>query len=104
SGSVWLIPGANPLAFAAGTRTSPEDGVNLARVFPGDASGTPTQRLAYWLFSSFAEKADYLIDLHSGGVEYKFLPVGCFYDRPGLENPSYRAASAFGLPNLWRLP
>jgi len=104
SGSVWLIPVANPWAFAAGTRTSPGDRVNLARVFPGNSSGTPTQRLAYLLFSLFAEKADYLIDLHSGGVEYEFLPVGCFYNKPGVDNSSYRAACAFGLPNLWRLP
>jgi uncharacterized protein (TIGR02996 family) len=48
--------------------------------------------------------ADYLIDLHSGGVEYEFLPVGCFYGEPGPANPSYRAAGVLGLPNLWRLP
>src|SRR5688572_6593572 len=35
SGNVCMIPEANPFAFAAGTRTSPADGVNLARVFPG---------------------------------------------------------------------
>jgi N-alpha-acetyl-L-2,4-diaminobutyrate deacetylase len=103
-GTVCLIPVANPFAFAAGTRTSPVDGVNLARVFPGKEEGTPTERLAHYLFHEFASRADYLIDLHSGGVEYEFLPVAGFYGQAGSENPSFRAARAMQLPALWLLP
>src|SRR5918994_212921 len=44
SGSLLAIPVANPLAYAARTRSTPSevDGLNLARVFPGDAGGTVT--------------------------------------------------------------
>lgn len=103
-GTVCMIPVANPFAFAAGTRTSPADGINLARVFPGKKDGTPTERLAHFLFREFAGKADYVIDLHSGGVEYEFLPVAGFYGHARFENPSFCAARAMGLPALWQLP
>ncbi|MCI0423010.1 MAG: succinylglutamate desuccinylase/aspartoacylase family protein [Acidobacteria bacterium] len=103
-GSIRLIPVANPFAFAAGTRISPIDGINLARVFPGKEEGSPTEQLAHVLFHEFAIKADYLIDLHSGGVEYEFLPVAGFYGEARDENPSFRAATAMGLPALWQLP
>ncbi len=51
-GTLILVPVANPTAFAAGTRTNPEDGANLARSFPGDPDGTPTERLAAKLFTA----------------------------------------------------
>ena len=102
-GSLTAIPVANPPAFEAGTRTNP-DGLNLARCFPGDPNGKSTERLAASLFNQLALGADYLIDLHSGGVEYLFLPVAGFYGEPYLRNPSFAAARQFGLPALWQLP
>lgn len=103
-GTVWLVPVANPPAFAAGTRLSPMDGLNMARVFPGKEDGLPTERLAHFWFHEFARGADYLIDLHSGGVEYEFLPVAGFYGEPKPENGSFQAARRMGLPALWQLP
>ena len=103
SGSLTAVPVANPPAFAAATRTNP-DGLNLARCFPGNPNGYPTERLAAALFNRLAHGADYLIDLHSGGVEYLFLPVAGFYGEPSLRNPSFYAARQFGLPALWQLP
>jgi N-alpha-acetyl-L-2,4-diaminobutyrate deacetylase len=104
SGTVVLIPVASPLAFEAGTRVTPPDSVNLARVFPGNPEGSPTERLAYFLFETFGRTCDFLIDLHSGGVEYDFLPVSGFRGEPAPENPSFAAARAMGLPILWQLP
>jgi len=104
SGIVLLVPVAHPTAFEAGTRTSPIDRLNLARVFPGKADGRPTERLAHFLFSEFALAADYLIDLHSGGVDYQFLPLAGFYGHPERRNPSWEAALMMGLPALWQLP
>src|SRR5262249_21942961 len=100
SGTVWLIPVANPMAFEAGVRTSPVDRANLARLFPGKSDGTPTEQLAYFLFAELAQTAEYLIDLHSGGVEYEFLPVSGFYKQPHPANLSYQSARAMGLPAL----
>jgi predicted deacylase len=102
-GSLTAIPVANPPAFLAGTRTNP-DGMNLARCFPGNCQGKPTERLAAALFDNLAGDLDFLIDLHSGGVEYLFLPVAGFYGDPHAGNPSFQAARQFGLPSLWKLP
>jgi predicted deacylase len=103
-GTVLAIPVVNPTAFAAGTRLHPDDGLNLARTFPGNAHGSPTEQLAAAIFEELVVHADYLIDLHSGGVEYIFAPLTGFYGLPNSDNPSLQAALAFGLPRLWRLP
>jgi predicted deacylase len=103
-GAVILIPVLNPLAFSAGTRTVPQDGLNLARTFPGSANGSEMPRLAHAVFQNLVSVADYVIDLHSGGVEYEFVPLTGFYGeaRPGCA--SFDAARVFNLPTLWRLP
>jgi predicted deacylase len=103
-GTVVVVPLVNSAAFAAGTRLHPDDGLNLARTFPGNAHGSPTEQLAAAIFEKLAVHADYLIDLHSGGVEYIFAPITGFYGTPNADNPSLRAALAFGLPRLWQLP
>ena len=103
AGTVVAIPVANPGAWRASQRVSPDDGLNLARTFPGNHSGSATERLAACLFE-VAERADYLIDLHSGGVEYLFQPLCGFYGDPTPANPSFAAARRFGLPLQWKLP
>jgi predicted deacylase len=102
-GSIAAIPVANPMAWHGAQRTSPEDGLNLARTFPGRAHGSPTESLAASLFE-LAVQADYLIDLHSGGVEYLFHPLCGFYGDASEQNASYSAARHFWLPVLWQLP
>lgn len=104
SGTVTAIPIANPLAFRAGVRCSPEDEQNLARVFPGNPAGSITERLASAIFDRYVQRCDFLIDLHSGGVNYQFLPVAGFYGEPSAHNQSFQAAARFGLPSLWQLP
>jgi predicted deacylase len=103
-GSVIAVPVVNPPAFGAAQRLSPVDGLNLARCFPGQPDGRPTERLAYWFFEQFASSATHMIDLHSGGVEYQFLPVTGFYGAAASGNPSFDAARRFGLEHLWKLP
>lgn len=105
AGSVVLVPVANPPAFDAGTRTSPLDGINLNRVFPGDPHGAPSERLASTLFQEVIAGADALIDLHSGGTHYLFHPQAGFYPLEGeLGGQSRALANAFGVDLLWELP
>jgi predicted deacylase len=104
SGVFVALPICNPWAFAAGSRITPSqlDGVNLARTFPGDPAGTPTQRLAAALLSFVTRLRPALfLDLHSGGVRYRFLPAVAY--RRGLGDPtrSRAAVRAFGVRNLW---
>ena len=103
-GRVLLVPVVNPLARATGTRITQEDGKNLARCFPGAEQGTVTERLAHAVYEHLLRPADFLIDLHSGGVEYRFLPVAGFYGEIADNNASLQAARIFGLPALWQLP
>jgi predicted deacylase len=102
-GRVVVVPVAHQAAFVAATRPSPVDGVNLARIFPGDPEGTITQRLAHDLFETVVRRADFLVDLHSGGVRLAFLPVAGWYEGP-LAERSRALATDLGLDHLWRLP
>jgi predicted deacylase len=102
-GTVTAVPVVNPEAFAAGNRTNPTDGLNLARCFPGNPHGSPTERLAAGVFEQLAAQADFLIDLHSGGIEYVFEPVAGFYGEPDLGNASFEAACQFGIESVWQL-
>jgi predicted deacylase len=104
AGTVIGVPVANPPAFAGGTRTSPIDGLNLARVFPGDARGTITQRIAHVLMQQVVAGADLVVDLHSGGVRYHFAQLAGFYDLPNAAALARRAAVAMGFPYLWEIP
>ena len=105
SGRLLMIPVCNVPAFEAGTRNSPVDGLNLARVFPGDSGGTLTQRIAAWMHQHFLPEADFYIDLHSGGVAYDIPTlIGYGVGDDGLGQASRAAAEAFGAPVLWGHP
>lgn len=104
-GTVVVVPIANLPAFEAGTRTSPLDGLNLARSFPGQEDGLPTQRLAYKLFHEIVEGSDLLADLHSGGIRYLHTPLMGFYDLPNsIGQQSFAAAQSTNWSTLWAAP
>lgn len=101
-GQVDVVAVANPLAHAALRRTSPDDDANLARVFPGAADGSPTQRIADLLTREVIFPADLLVDLHSAGAHYE-MPVFVGFDGSGPTAVASRAAAeAFGAPVVWR--
>ncbi|WP_194473400.1 succinylglutamate desuccinylase/aspartoacylase family protein [Bradyrhizobium sp. CCBAU 51753] len=67
TGRVLIVPMANFPAAKAGTRTSPIDGGDLNRLFPGEANGSVTQQIAAYIEHALMAIADFVIDLHSGG-------------------------------------
>src|SRR6266852_607147 len=96
-GQVSVVSVANPPAFAAGTRTSPVDGANLARTFPGSLTGTVTERIAYQLSEVLIRQADLLIDLHSAGQHYAMPRLcGSYSAATDLGRRCDAAALAFG--------
>lgn len=101
SGTVIAVPVANPPAFYEGTRTSPLDGRNLARSFPGSERGTPTEVLAFHLSKSIIACADFYLDLHSAGTRL-LMPTMVGYDT--LDLRSRDAALIFGAPVAWGHP
>ncbi len=109
-GAFLAIPVANPLAYAARTRSTPAnvDGLNLARVFPGDAGGTVTQRLAHHLLCLVERNVgpdDLFVDFHSGSADVAFATMVGFRDVSGPGRvASEEAARHFGITRFWRIP
>lgn len=93
-GRVLLLAPANRAGFEAGlAQRSPDDSLNLNRVFPGRDDGRPTERLAARIMRDIVAQSDYLLDLHgSDGDE----AVGAFAyaARPGLDPRVDSAARA----------
>jgi predicted deacylase len=105
-GRVLLLAPANAAGFRAGlAQISPDDSLNLNRVFPGNAAGRPTERLAAAIMREIVAESDYLVDMHgSDGDEV----VGSFAyaARPGVnppvDNSAYLLARAWGVPVIVR--
>lgn len=103
SGTLILVHIANPPSFYGRTvYTSPADGKNLNRVFPGKKDGTLSERIAHSITRDVIEQADFFVDLHAGdGNEvlrpYVYMPVT---GNPELDAASRGMALAFGLDHI----
>jgi len=77
AGRLLVLPVANPFSYAAVSRGTPIDMVNLNRVFPGNRDGQLTEQLAAVMAEEFLGKLDYYVDLHAGGayptVDYVYI-------------------------------
>ena len=74
-GTVLIVHVANMPSFLGRTiYYSPVDGKNLNRVYPGKADGTVSDRIAYAITSQIIERADYLVDIHSGDGNESLRP------------------------------
>jgi uncharacterized protein len=98
SGDVLCAPVCNPPAFWEVSRTSPLDGLNLARVFPGKADGSATEAIAWRIDRELLAHADFYLDLHSGGVRC-LMPTMVGYD--ASDERAAAAARVFGAPVVW---
>jgi predicted deacylase len=77
-GRVIILPRVNAPACDADQRSTPIDGLNLNRAFPGRADGTFTSRLAHIVETELYSRADYAADFHCGGAILHFLPSTLF--------------------------
>ncbi|MBP5856622.1 N(2)-acetyl-L-2,4-diaminobutanoate deacetylase DoeB [Marivibrio halodurans] len=100
SGRVIVLPALNAPAVTAGKRTSPIDGGNMNRSFPGDRYGTVTPMIADFVYRHLVPAADAVVDLHSGGRTLSFLPFAAIHDLPDADQRarSLAAMKAFGAP------
>lgn len=104
AGTLRAVSLANPMAWAAQSRTTPLDGGNLARSFPGDVGDGPTAVLAAEITDRVIDGADLVIDLHSAGLRYR-MPLFCGFTRASAAAEGSRcAAMAFGAPLIWAHP
>jgi predicted deacylase len=74
-GTILMVHVANLPSFLGRTvYYSPVDGKNLNRVYPGKADGTVSERIAHAITSQIIDRADYLVDIHSGDGNESLRP------------------------------
>jgi hypothetical protein len=105
SGQIIAVPAFNAPAVAASARTSPLDGANLNRAFPGAPDGGPTAMLAHFLETQLLPRCNAAVDLHSGGKASFFMPCALpsHCADAALAAANMTLAQVFGLPVIWRL-
>ncbi|MBZ0230573.1 MAG: succinylglutamate desuccinylase/aspartoacylase family protein, partial [Bauldia sp.] len=99
-GRLVLMPANNVHAAMAGKRTSPVDGLNFNRTFPGDPRGTITQQISAFVNDHVLPLGDAFLDLHSGGSSLDISPSAIIEptDDPALHRRNVAAALAFDAP------
>ena len=103
-GRVILVAPANLAGYQAGlAQISPDDSLNLNRVFPGVVCGDPTERLASRIMREIVANSDFLVDLHGSDGE-EAVGRFAYAARPGV-NPkvdslALRLATAWGVPTI----
>ncbi|MGI6851821.1 succinylglutamate desuccinylase/aspartoacylase family protein [Mesorhizobium sp. 1B3] len=99
-GRLIFLPAVNLPAVAAGRRTSPVDGLNLNRTFPGDPLGSITQQISAYVSDVIFPLGDAFVDLHSGGSSLNILPSAIVEPAPNEEHRRRNIAAvlAFAAP------
>lgn len=99
-GRLIILPAANFPAVMAGRRTSPIDGGNLNRSFPGDPNGTPTEMMAHYIEAVLLPMCQYALDLHSGGssLEYVTHAHARRHSDERIREQTLAIIAAFGAP------
>ncbi len=103
SGTLILVHVANLPSFLGRTiYTSPIDGKNLNRVYPGNPDGTVSDRIADVLYKQVIEVADYVVDMHGGDGNEALRPYLYITatGEPGLDERSRGLGLAFGLDTI----
>ncbi|MEQ6916189.1 N(2)-acetyl-L-2,4-diaminobutanoate deacetylase DoeB [Halomonas aquatica] len=100
NGRVIIVPMMNVPAAMVGRRTSPMDGGNLNRSFPGDPDGTVTEKIADYFTRVMVPMCDVVLDLHSGGRTLDIIPFGASHvlENADQQRQALEGAKAFGAP------
>jgi predicted deacylase len=104
TGTVIAVMISNPSAFQGLQRVNPnlDDLMDSGDAFPG-REVFATQRLAAAIHAAVKEKADYFVDMHTGGDRFRQHPFVLYSLTKGV--PDARMddlARGFGVPTLWR--
>jgi predicted deacylase len=96
SGSIIAFPVANPLGMQFGEYVSPHDLTNMSVAYPGSRDGTPTSRLANFIWENAAKHADLVMDFHENVKPCLHFSL-VHHSTPDVENRALEAAKAFGI-------
>lgn len=94
SGTIITIPAVNVYALTRYPSRLPSD-EDIVNCFPGNENGTFGERIAHLFTTEILKRADYCIELDTGGVNHNILPqIYCDFKN----EKSKRLAKAFQTP------
>ncbi len=99
-GRLIIIPALHFPAAKAGRRTSPVDGKDLNRCFPGRPDGSFADILAHYVTNVLLPMTDANLDLHSGGLGMDFVisTTSHVLEDRAKQEATIQVARAFGAP------
>ena len=101
-GSVILVHMANPPTFYGRRIYYGPDGKNLNRMYPGDANGSISERIAHAITTQVIDKATHLVDMHCGDGNESLRPYA-YWDLTGnaaVDAQTREMALAYGLGHV----
>ncbi len=102
-GTVIIVPLVNIPSFKEKiAHLNPVDRKNMNRFYPGNMSGTQTERASYLITTQVVEPADHLIDMHGGDIDENLRPYS-YWTVTGnarQDSISKEMVLAFGLDHI----
>ena len=81
-GRLILIPQLSESACRAHQRSSPQDGVNMNRAFPGNPRGSLSYRISNFIKTVIFPQVRVVLDFHAGGMEAVYPICASFHPLP----------------------
>jgi len=103
-GTVIGLPCINPPSFNFRSRVSMIDGQNMNRIFPANPGGSYSLQLGAVLAEHLGKHANFLMDLHSGGIGAEVPSYVIYKDDSSATAESSKAlAKRVGFDTIWRV-
>jgi predicted deacylase len=103
AGTVIIVPLVNLASFEQKVaHVNPVDGKNMNRFYPGNMTGTQTERASAVITKEVVEQCDHLIDLHGGDTDESLRPYSYWTvsGNAAQDRISREMALAFGLDHI----
>jgi uncharacterized protein len=103
SGTVIVVPLLNINSFEKKVpHVNPIDNKSMNRFYPGNMSGTQTDRALFMMTKEVVDRSNYLIDLHGGDLDESLRPYSYWspHDIAEQDRISREMVLAFGLDHI----
>lgn len=103
AGTVIIVPIINiPSIEQMVPHLNPIDRRNMNREYPGDSTGSVSQRAAFAITRAVVDPADVVVDLHGGDLDEDLRPYSYWFrsGKPAQDSASRSLAIAFGLDHI----
>ena len=103
AGSVIILPLVNVASFEQKVpHVNPTDRKSMNRFYPGNPTGSQTERASYLITQQVVDQSDHLIDLHGGDLDESLRPYSYWTVTGNARQDSISKAMvlAFGLDHI----